>query len=210
MRSASIIIRIPDNLFGKISTSGDLSIQVLRCETMGQNGGRSLIEIDAPSEIDGECLAEIIREAEPSCEVNITPQGKQQHLASIVNNNCGVCAVVAEAGCFLESARSNGDGRMLWRIIAPSSTALQELVKRLRSIGCELEITRVSEHGAKKDMTSRQEQIVQLAFKLGYYDIPRHITLQELAERVGTCKSSLDLILRRAERMLICEHLGSI
>jgi predicted DNA binding protein len=46
-----------------------------------------------------------------------------------------------------------------------------------------------------------------MAFELGYFDIPSRITLDELASRVGCSKSTLNIILRRAERKIISDHL---
>lgn len=210
MRSASIILKIPDNIFGKISASCDLSVKILTCIPMGKESGRSLVKIDTPSEMDGASLKKHIKEAAPLCTVDIVSQRPGEHLASISNNDCEVCGAISETGCFLESASSYGDGRMIWNIVAPSSSALQNLIGRLKEQGCELEIIGIREPSTIKDLTDHQEHLMRLAFDLGYYDIPRRITLEGLEERTGTCKSSLDVALRRAERKLICRHFGLV
>ena len=42
-----------------------------------------------------------------------------------------------------------------------------------------------------------------MAHNLGYYDVPRKISLVQLAERFDLALSTLDVLLRRAERRLL-------
>jgi len=42
-----------------------------------------------------------------------------------------------------------------------------------------------------------------MAHKLGYYDVPRKISLVQLAEKLDLARSTLDARLRKAERRLL-------
>lgn len=57
-------------------------------------------------------------------------------------------------------------------------------------------------------LTSTQLEALDAALEAGYYDIPRDVTLRELAERLGVSASSLSERIRRAEARLVQTHLG--
>jgi predicted DNA binding protein len=61
----------------------------------------------------------------------------------------------------------------------------------------------------RKDMlsvlTDRQREVMVAAYRFGYYDLPRGITSQRLAERVGLSKPTTLEHLRKAERRLLSE-----
>ena len=46
----------------------------------------------------------------------------------------------------------------------------------------------------------KQDMYFTAAWEAGYYDIPKRISLDELAENLGCCKSTLNVTLRAAER----------
>jgi len=117
---------------------------------------------------------------------------------------------VAETGCFLDSAVSQSDGRILWKLIAPDSKAINLLVKKIEELGCEVTVKQLSDRRLKSDLTISQERVLRLAYNLGYYEIPRLITLDTLAARLGISKSTLDVMLRRAERKILGKRLGHI
>lgn len=52
-------------------------------------------------------------------------------------------------------------------------------------------------------LTQKQREVLVTAYKLGYYDIPRKITSEELAGRLGLVNSTVVEHLRKAEQRLI-------
>lgn len=57
-------------------------------------------------------------------------------------------------------------------------------------------------------LTDRQYTALSLAFSRGYYDSPRRLSTQELADELGIAAASASDLLRRAEHQLISETLG--
>ncbi len=58
-------------------------------------------------------------------------------------------------------------------------------------------------------LTLKQRQVVLTAFSLGYYDIPRRVTTEELAKHLKLSTSTLAEHIRKAERTLLSRVVGS-
>jgi predicted DNA binding protein len=58
------------------------------------------------------------------------------------------------------------------------------------------------------DLTNDQKKILNLATKFGYYDYPRKITSEELAEKIGINKDIILENLRKAEKRIITRALN--
>ena len=57
-------------------------------------------------------------------------------------------------------------------------------------------------------LTSNQKKILNFAAKFGYYDYPRKITSEELAEKIGISKDIILENLRKAEKRIITKTLN--
>ena len=57
-------------------------------------------------------------------------------------------------------------------------------------------------------LTDKQQEAISLAFRLGYFDTPRKISVDGLAEKLDLSSSTLAVHLRRAERRLLAEMLN--
>jgi predicted DNA binding protein len=52
-------------------------------------------------------------------------------------------------------------------------------------------------------LTPRQRQVFDIAIREGFYDIPRRISLTELAQLLGVAKSTLSAQLQRVESTIV-------
>jgi predicted DNA binding protein len=62
---------------------------------------------------------------------------------------------------------------------------------------------RFSPHSPLSRLTEKQRRVLLTAHKLGYYEVPRKVNLELLAEQLGLAYSTVDVQLRRAERRLL-------
>lgn len=58
-------------------------------------------------------------------------------------------------------------------------------------------------------LTDRQEEALKLALSRGYYETPRAVSAQALADELDISQPSLSDLLRRAERQLLASTLGN-
>lgn len=206
MRYASLILNIPGNWIGDLTSSCDLTVKVLKCVPKNSSGGKSLLKIDSTPELSQEEIVDRIVRTEPRCTVHLTSAGPGRHIGSVELENCLACQMVSEAGCFLDSASSRQDGRIQWNVIAPNNAALRELIKRVEDRGCSVEMKKISMMKTESELTIAQEKVLALAYREGYFDIPRRISLDKLAKALEISKATLDVMLRRAQKKLVASH----
>lgn len=87
---------------------------------------------------------------------------------------------------------SDGSAFLLVRAPRPR---FEELVRQF-------ETRRVPEN-AVPELTARQAELLQFCKEKGYYEIPRQVTLRELAKELGISPTALSLALRRAEARIL-------
>ncbi|UYP44069.1 hypothetical protein NEF87_000354 [Candidatus Lokiarchaeum ossiferum] len=91
-------------------------------------------------------------------------------------------------------------------IISSTRENIDKFIDDLTSKGISVEIKSIghfSEDLLKEELTSRQFFIFQEAKKAGYYDVPRKITLTDLAQNLDIAKSSLSSMLQRIHNKLL-------
>jgi len=59
-------------------------------------------------------------------------------------------------------------------------------------------------------LTDKQRRVLITAYRLGYYDVPRRITSEELARKLNLVKSTFSTHVRKAERRLLTEMLSEL
>lgn len=57
-------------------------------------------------------------------------------------------------------------------------------------------------------LTGKQRKVIITAFKMGYYDVPRRVGSEDLAEQLGIREPTLVMHRRKAERKLLSAILG--
>ncbi|MEW5748632.1 MAG: helix-turn-helix domain-containing protein [Candidatus Thermoplasmatota archaeon] len=210
MRFASLLVKIPGNWIGCLTSSCDLSVRILKCVPKNGTGGQSLLQIDTDPGVSQEELVERIRGIEPNCNVQLTAAGPGRHIGTVELERCAACRLMADSGCFMDSASNREGGMMQWNVIAPNAAALRDLVSKVRDLGCQIEVEKISVLRTASELTVAQERVLQMAFELGYFEIPKKITLDKLAKRLEISKATLDVMLRRAQRKLVASHIGEL
>lgn len=63
--------------------------------------------------------------------------------------------------------------------------------------------------GPLDDLTGRQREVLEAAFELGYYEVPREASAADVAAALGLDPSTVTEHLQRAERNLLTQHLSA-
>lgn len=113
---------------------------------------------------------------------------------------------LATAGIPLETPIDIEDGTVVWTFTTPEDR-LSTLDSRLRAAGLEFEVEYVKNGGTPTglggpELTDRQAEVFETAYRLGFFEIPRSVTVQAVADEAGVSKSTASDVLRRAIRNL--------
>lgn len=57
-------------------------------------------------------------------------------------------------------------------------------------------------------LTERQMEVLQTAYRMGFYDVPRDVSTDDVAAQLGVDSSTVVEIIQRAERNLLATHLS--
>ncbi|WP_246999684.1 helix-turn-helix domain-containing protein [Halosolutus gelatinilyticus] len=102
---------------------------------------------------------------------------------------------------------TGGQGRWTVRVYLPDRDALTAFRSRCRDRGVSFRIAQLYDSTVSDDetyfLTDRQREVLTMAYAAGYYDVPRTITQDELAERLDISDSAVSQHLRRAVSELI-------
>ncbi|MBB5253303.1 helix-turn-helix domain-containing protein [Sulfurisphaera ohwakuensis] len=92
---------------------------------------------------------------------------------------------------------------IIWTVIVDGYQELKRLLKEFVDNKIDVKVLKVVKAKSDATITARQEQIIKIALEAGYFDFPRRITLNQLAEKLNISSSTLAEILRRAEKNII-------
>lgn len=204
---ADLCIRYPDAASESVP-EGTRLIHVSR----DQGKCLTIIRADTPEALDrlrdemADVLTEhrVLEQAETWAVVRCgcPPYGSTDKIRSL---GCSVVYPIIEVGSDIH-----------YTVVAPSRDRLRASVERLEEEeGATVDVGRVSEvHGDAIDvnvslssltgqLTPRQLEALLLAVKHGYFETPRRVEAEDLAEQLGIGRSTFQEHLRKAEQALL-------
>ena len=126
---------------------------------------------------------------------------------SVSSKRCTVCKQVAKSRCFLSSLVIGTEGQPHWTILG-GNESYKELVTGLEDSKIPYHLRLLKELQETELLTSRQEEMLSIAFESGYFEFPKKVGLKDLAVRTGVRESTLGEILRRGQRKILREYLA--
>lgn len=127
-----------------------------------------------------------------------------------VANMCS--AIFSNDGTILDAQCSASN--WTFRLLFPERDLLSTAVNELETQGITVNVKRMVEAGRNADLeataalTEAQEEAISEAYDRGYYDVPRRISLEDLATELDISHQALSERLRRANKVLASEQIG--
>ena len=159
------------------------------------------------------------------CEVQVLDRGRDELVVYTYWDRTKECTSVAHValehlgrGLLFETYREGR--RYRWRIVLGSAAPVGDFFDALADevgacAGMEvLRLTELDPDGKPMDdagngeMSPEQRAVLRAAVERGYYETPREIDLDELADELGIPRSTLSYRLRRAEAALATSFVG--
>lgn len=103
-----------------------------------------------------------------------------------------------------------GDEGVTMSYVGPQD-AIRGAVGEYQTAGVSPELRQLGTYGGHEKpldaLTDRQQEVIQTAFEMGYYEVPRPISTEDLAAELDLDASTVAEHLQRAERNLLTQHL---
>jgi predicted DNA binding protein len=126
------------------------------------------------------------------------------------SDGCEICETILSHGSFLVSGNTTEDRTLAYTFISLNYEAFQNTVSEFEAKGLKPEILRVEKYSSKGEvLTERQERVLWLALKMGFFEYPRKLSMKELSRKIGVSMSTLSEIMRRGFRRLLESHFES-
>ncbi|WIV66828.1 helix-turn-helix domain-containing protein [Natrialbaceae archaeon AArc-T1-2] len=121
------------------------------------------------------------------------------------------CRVIFDHGGTILDAHGS-TGRWTLRLLFPDRDSLSDAIGEFEDRGVRIDVKRMVEAGRDADLevtaalTEAQEEAITEAYRHGYYDVPRRISLEDLAAELDISHQALSERLRRANKVLASEQ----
>lgn len=93
-----------------------------------------------------------------------------------------------------------------------SQEQLSDAFTEMQAAGFDVTLEKLHDYRIQKTpldvLTDRQHEVLEVAYELGYYDVPRRSSTEEVAAELGVDDSTVSEHLQRAERNLLTNLLS--
>ncbi len=122
-------------------------------------------------------------------------------------NLSSVLKYIGIEGGYLFPPLGINEGKVRFSFLG-SEKQIKEFMEKIDALGVHYRVVLLADANFSpisplSQLTEKQQEVLLAAYKWGYYDIPRKITSQELASKLGLGDSTVVEHLRKAEQRLI-------
>jgi predicted DNA binding protein len=160
--------------------------------------GNSVIEI---RHWDIELIIQEIKDHNSVRDFNILEREENRVKFNVKTKDPYLLNAAIKCGVLIDFPVKVEEGWAYWNLIS-SRKGIDVLLSDFEEKGLQFELLKIGishkELGDKKNQVSFEEQkILQKAIEEGFFDVPRKISLEELANQMGKSKSTLSVALRK-------------
>ena len=202
-----------DHWLARLGSRPGVDVRLLACRPYGRRGLLQLIEIGGTRAGLEEARATIRRLR--GVRWTATSTRDRRFGLWVVSPRPRVCSWVFDHGVVCENCRflpELGSARPegAWHLVRPPTSRGKKAIEGLRAertggVGRLASVRRWAPHRA---VTGRQARALELAVRLGYFEVPRRAPLRRLAEALGVSRSAAAQLLRRGQSRYLSEAFG--
>ena len=118
------------------------------------------------------------------------------------SHSCNACRFFATYNLVVLSTKNIDEKRILYRVLIQNQTRLKILERDLEEAGLKPNIleTEFENHSV---LTEREKEVVHMAYRHGYFDPERGISMTEVAQMMKVSTPSLSDVLRRGTKKMV-------
>lgn len=160
--------------------------------------GNSIIEI---MHYNIDSIIQEIRNHPSVFEFSILEQEDKKVKFNVKTKDPYLLYAVIKCGVLINFPVRVKDGYAYWRLIS-SRKSIDQLLTLFEQRNIDFELLRIGKspyllEDDKHKLTYNESNVLDEAISLGFFEIPRNISLEELANKLGKSKSALSVMLRK-------------
>ncbi|MGV9173825.1 MAG: helix-turn-helix domain-containing protein [Promethearchaeia archaeon] len=118
-----------------------------------------------------------------------------------------ILTALVETELFVEYPILVKEGHLYIETIS-ERTIIDDFLKNLEVKGIDFTLKSVGYYRRNPILTKKQQELVKLAYKEGFYQIPRNISMKDIADQLNISRSAVSEMLRRINRSLVENYLN--
>ncbi len=205
MLEAILAIETPVEWKQELTSKYHAKINILDCLPYQDAGNRDLVEIEVEEQYVDMVLSDVKKNPEVDL-VDLTVVDRGRIKGAVATNECVACCSMVGSEAFLLESNMDKDGKTIWRLLATEKEAIRMIISDLEDHRYIVELRKLTSVDVDELMTSRQEDILQIAYERGYFDYPKRISLRDLAAMFDISISTLSEMLRKGQRKIMEEY----
>ncbi|ABW01135.1 helix-turn-helix domain-containing protein [Caldivirga maquilingensis] len=123
----------------------------------------------------------------------------------IESPSCSSCRVLGHGGFMVIEGKSLDSNTVIYGILLPSRGYLRSLMKDFLNESVKAEVV-YAQAIKVKTLTSRQLEVLQLAYSRGLFDDKRRVSISELAKELGISPATLTVLIRRGIKKVLEDY----
>lgn len=141
----------------------------------------------------------------------LTDLSKDHLIGVVIASRCKACNSIigTNSAMFVSSAVTDAECSVGYKVFL-NDQGVPPLLNRLSDNKVGYKVMEISPLSPERLLTTRQLGVLKSAMEMGLYDFPRRITQDELALKLGIRASTLNEILRRAEKNILGKFLSQV
>jgi predicted DNA binding protein len=201
MYRAKIYLRLDANcILSQVTDEWNVSFPVSTEEVLGDDKVRFML--DAGDRVD-----EIAAALEASAEVTDLDRVEDGRLA-VTKRACGALPIIRENHGMLQGRDQVSGDQRVFDVVIYRREDLRNMIEELSAIST-VRLGRLTPYLEPDSVLSeRQSEVVTTALRRGYYEWPRDVDAETLADELGIAHSTFLEHLRKAERLLLEDALS--
>ena len=175
-----------------------------KCSMMLRNSGISQFNVIDVRGVDKGLTRHLIsipskqREKIPA-DVTVTVEREDKDgrntLICFESDGCDVCNTVISQGSFLLSGSNVEDSKFVYSFIAPNYDVFMSIITQLEEGGFKPKVLTTERFSLTGGVvTKKQEKVLWIALKMGFFEFPRKIHMRELSEKLARARHSIKFL----------------
>ena len=199
---ARIRVKFPDKLWISqiFKTFPDVRMEILNFlpYDLEKSIGNAIIEI---IHYDIDSILNVIKNHPSVFELSVLEQEGNKVKFNVKTKDPYLLYAVIKCGVLINFPVNVKEGNAYWRLIA-SRERIDQLLTIFENKKINFELLRIgnspySIDDNKNKLSLNESEILDLAIKSGFFEVPRKISLEALANNLGKSKSALSVMLRK-------------